>query len=166
MVFGEFLAKSQKPLVNFFKPVINFFLTSDLFSLTTGLNHWFLGPVFSHGRAHCSTDQFDFSIYLFKNPKSRVIMTCPSKTTKKTRYNKHQLIDWFIIWKYLYFTEIIRQKKQHSENISYHVWNHFMHWYLFGQIQEFKSCIVFGQYCCRFENWKPQMVWRKKLKIR
>ena len=51
MVFGEFLAKSQKPLVNFFKPVINFFLTSDLFSLTTGLNHWFLGPVFSHGRA-------------------------------------------------------------------------------------------------------------------
>ena len=50
MVFGEFLAKSQKPLVNFFKPVINFFLTSDLFSLTTGLNHWFLGPVFSHGR--------------------------------------------------------------------------------------------------------------------
>ena len=32
--------------------MINFFLTSDLFSLTTGLNHWFFRPVFSHGRAH------------------------------------------------------------------------------------------------------------------
>ena len=51
MVFHEILAKSQKPLVNFFKPLINFFLTSDLFSLITDLNHWFLGPVFSHGRA-------------------------------------------------------------------------------------------------------------------
>ena len=40
------MAKSQKALVIFFKPVINFFVTSDLFSLITGLNHWFLGPVF------------------------------------------------------------------------------------------------------------------------
>ena len=60
MVFGEFLAKSQKPLVNFFKPVINFFLTSDLFSLTTGLNHWFLGPVFSHGRAQYVLEEISF----------------------------------------------------------------------------------------------------------
>ena len=49
-IFCKILAKSQKPLVIFFKPVIIVFLTSDLFSLTTGLNQWFLGPVFSHGR--------------------------------------------------------------------------------------------------------------------
>ena len=47
----NFYVKSQKPLDNFLKTVIDFFLTSDLFSLITGLNHWFLGPVFSHGRA-------------------------------------------------------------------------------------------------------------------
>ena len=46
MVFGEFSAKFQKPLVNFFKPVIIFFLTSDLFSLATGLNHWFFDQFF------------------------------------------------------------------------------------------------------------------------
>ena len=51
MVFGEFLAKSQKPLVNFLKPLIHFFLTSDLFSPTTGLKHWFFRPVSSHGCA-------------------------------------------------------------------------------------------------------------------
>ncbi len=45
MVFGV-LAKSQKPLINFFQPVINIFLTSDLFSLTTSLNHWFFDRFF------------------------------------------------------------------------------------------------------------------------
>ena len=32
--------------------MIIFFVTSDLFLLTTGLNHWFFGLVFSHGHAH------------------------------------------------------------------------------------------------------------------
>ena len=43
--FKPVVSKNEwmKPVVvNFYKMVINFFITSDLFSLTTGLNGWFL----------------------------------------------------------------------------------------------------------------------------